>query len=175
MCRFITAAVSAQADLAALQAIAQRYGRRLLPTSNPNIERQLGPGLRYCLTTPAHCDCDTPLGWRLRERAKDPTEAVQRMRRKGWSDAKIERALAQQRSAREAHAPSPDSCAPWLAFIRDLLGQPRSTRFALLMRWYNGRSDEDLVLADRQNVPLASLDLQLLDRMREGVLYEFHR
>ncbi|NUO75973.1 MAG: hypothetical protein HOQ32_08160 [Lysobacter sp.] len=175
MCRFITAAVSAEADLAALQAIAQRHGRRLLPTSNPSIERQLGPGLRYCLTTPAHCDCDTPLGGRLRDRVKDPAEAVQRMRRKGWSEAKIERALAQQRSARETHAPAQDSCAPWLEFIRDMLSQPRSTRFGLLMCWYSGQLDDDVVLADRHSVPLASLDLQLLDSMREGVLYEFRR
>lgn len=175
MCRFITALVHADADLAALQAIAQRHGRRLLPTSNPSIERECGPGLRYCLTTPEHCDCDTPLGARLRERTKDPVEAAQRMRRKGWSEAKIERALAQRQSAREAHAPSQDPCAPWLALIRDVLTQTRSTRFGLLMHWYGGPLEDDIVLSDRQSLPLAELNTQLLGQLRDDVLYEFRR
>lgn len=173
MCRFVTATLPVDADHAALEAIAQRHGRRLMPISNPSIDRQIGPELRHYLTTPGHCDCDVPLGRRPHERAKDPDEAAQRLRRKGWSAAKIERALAQQQDRRAQRVV--ESTAPWLAFIRDMLTQTKNTRLGLLLHYYSGALDADIVLSARESVPLPLLSEALLEGLRQDVLYEFRR
>lgn len=173
MCRFVTATLPADADHAALAAIAQRHGRRLLPISNPSIDRQIGPGLRHYLTTPGHCDCDVLIGRRLRERAKDTDAAIQRLRRKGWSEAKIERALAQQQGKRAQRVV--ESTAPWLAFTRDMLSQTKNTQMGLLMHHYSGALDADIVLSARESLPLPMLSEELLEGLCEDVLYEFRR
>lgn len=176
MCRFVTATVPAEADFAALEAIAQRHGRRLQPMSNPSIERQIGPGLRYCLTTPGHCDCEEPLGRRRRARVADPAEAAQRLRRKGWSEAKIERALAQRQAARESGAGSKSRpSAPWRAFVVDMLSAAGAARFGLLLHYYHAGLDADIALAGCESLPLSALTIELLEDLREDVLYEFRR
>lgn len=163
----------ADADHAALAAIAQRHGRRLLPISNPSIDLQIRPGLRHYLTTPGHCDCDVLIGRRLRERAKDTDAAIQRLRRKGWSEAKIERALAQQQDKRAQRVV--ESTAPWLAFTRDMLSQTKNTQMGLLMHHYSGALDADIVLSARESLPLPMLSEELLEGLCEDVLYEFRR
>lgn len=79
------------------------------------------------------------------------------------------------RSAQGAHAPSQDRRAPWLALIRDLPTQTRNTRFGLLMHWCSGPLEGDIVLSDRQSLPLVELNTQRLDPLRDDAPYEFRR
>lgn len=176
MCRFITATLPATADAAALDAIARRHGRQLQPMSNESIERQIGLDFRYFLTTLGHCDCDTPLGRlapeRLRHQA-DPAEATRRLRRKGWSEAKIARAQAQQQAKREADGTVRGALASWIAFIGEALAYDSRVRIGLLLHDYHGALHADIALQGRQTVSVQALTGDWLERMREEVLYEF--
>ncbi|KRC35054.1 MULTISPECIES: hypothetical protein [unclassified Lysobacter] len=183
MCRFITATLPIAADIAALDAIARRHGRQLQPMANASIERQIGPGFRYFLTTLGHCDCGTPLGRRAPERSRrepDPAEAAQRLRRKGWSEAKIERAQAQQQAKRGAvdevdAVAAREALAVWVAFLGEVLAYGSNARIGLLLHDYDGALSADIALLDREAVPRQALSVDLLERMREDVLYEFRR
>lgn len=178
MCRFITATLPIAADVAALDAIARRHGRQFMPMANASIGRQIGPDLRYFLTTLGHCDCDTPLGrlapQRLRHQA-DPAEVAQRMRRKGWSEAKIARAQAQQQAKCESDGTARAALAAWVALIGEVLAYDGHTRIGLLLHDYHGALDADIALQGRESVSTQALTGDWLERMREDVLYEFRR
>lgn len=96
MCRYITAVLPGSADHGGLHTLARTFGRQLKPLSNAGIVAQLEPDEHCFLTTPGHCDCGTPLGALLqRERhAPDWTAQEERLLKKGWTQARVKRALA---------------------------------------------------------------------------------
>ena len=98
MCHFITL-IAPTDDVAAVRAMMERHGRAAEPIDNPSIRKVLRQGERQYLTTPGHCDCGTVLAPR-----KGSAEAFEeklakeaaRLKRKGWSQAKIARAVDQR-------------------------------------------------------------------------------
>ncbi|RDZ27254.1 hypothetical protein [Lysobacter silvisoli] len=181
MCHFITATLPASADAAALDAIARRHGRQLQPLHSPGVQAQLGADLRYYLTTPGHCDCGTALGARVRRAApRDEAEEARRLRRKGWSEGKIERALAQRRQQRENDDAAQGSVAgqeleTWRAFIAEALSMRNVSSFGLLVHHYHGAIDAEFALQGRETLTLDQATPQRLGELREDVLYLFRR
>src|SRR5688572_15732863 len=98
MCHFITAVIPPEVapDAAAALFAAHRLGFVVL--QNPNVAAQLSDGERHILTTRGHCDCGTVLGSH-REAANHERE-LEKLRKKGWGEAKIERWVEQKRAAR---------------------------------------------------------------------------
>lgn len=180
MCHYITAVLPGSADHAALDALARRHGRQFLPLSNPGIEAQVQPGERYFLTTVGHCDCGTPLG-ALSNGSKRPPDRQaqeQRLLKKGWSKAKIDRALAQKqedlRASKEAASETNlKAVSSWLDFIGAVLGSGKTTHLGLLLHFYSGSIESRIELAGRETVRSGDLDGEFLGRMKEDVLYVF--
>jgi hypothetical protein len=178
MCHYITAALPASTDIAALTAIADRHGRGLRALSNPSIQQQLKAGENYFLTTTGHCDCGTPLGAHAATAADDTHAQIRKLRLKGWSETKIAR-WNEQRGEHQAQKTAADriaaeaGIAEWQAFLAAALARNDTPYICLLLHMYDGALDRDMELSARQTVKLREADTVFLGAMSEDVLYEF--
>lgn len=126
MCHFIKLVLPSTADVPALREIVKRHGRILEPISEPRVDRELSPGDQAYLTT-GRCDCGTRLANRKSKRREhDEDRELARLRREGWSEAKIQRWREQRGEAvarrTEARARSREQeVEDWRALVSDLL------------------------------------------------------
>lgn len=147
MCQFITL-VAETSDIDRLGLVTGRHGRRPLLVDNPTVRALLHQGEhQYLLRHQRGCDCGTVLGHA--NAAEEAAEARRvkestRMRRLGWSDSKIVRALAGQADAerrRRSHAI--DSLALWEGLLAGLGRELGLRRAALLVHDYRYSVDTD--------------------------------
>jgi hypothetical protein len=153
MCLFITLIVPS-GDAAAVRAVMERHGRAACPIHNPSVCGVMHIGEHQYLTTRGHCDCATVLARpndaaeRLEEKlAKEAT----RMRRKGWSEAKVARAIEDRRGADgRPKARFTDSLDFWSAVLHDL-GEELSLPYAgLFLGSYSGGVATELMEVTRR-------------------------
>jgi hypothetical protein len=181
MCFFILAVLPEDADADAVKAIFSAHGRRCVEAGglSDGLRAGLAPGERFFHTTPAHCDCGTPLGEAALP-GRDPAQVAEataaRLRRKGWSEAKIARALAQQveadaRPPRPSRDLAPTSLADWVALIDAVLVSNATPSLGLL--W--GELEDVLDATDRPRIRRAALDQDALAHMRRAVIHDFTR
>lgn len=174
MCYFITAVLPGGARLPEAQAVAERFGRRLEPVHNSGVQRQLRAGEQYCVTTVGHCDCGTALGSLARARHEKAHAAESKARKlaaRGWSAAKIERALGDGRRAAGERRAS-EEIASWQNLIAALHAAGVSYLGILVHFHQRGLGDEPIDLRGRVTVE-ASGTLDALTSMAEDTLYEF--
>lgn len=159
MCHFITL-IAPTEDAAAVRATMERHGRAADPIDNRSVREVLREGERQYLTTRGHCDCGTVLAPR-----HDTPEAFEeklakeaaRMRRKGWSDAKIARALENGRKAdARPSGGGSDSLELWNAVLRELSEELKLPHAGLLVRFYSGDVATENFTASRREAPKAA-------------------
>ena len=178
MCHYITATVPENADLHSLQLVARRHGQRLDPVENPHVEKQLPRGSRYVATTSGICDCGTALGYqRSIDNSDDLKQKASKFRKRGWSEDRVQRWIAEQQAkAPQIDASELSNAEKWVAFIRDALLQPAVAEFGLLLHWYKGSpGTERINLRASETVMLADLSPELLLNIEEDLLYRFRR
>ena len=182
MCTFITAVLPAEADRAAVAARLRAHRRGCIAHVNVSLQAQLKSGETACLTHHAHCDCGTPLGAALHARRSPEDKAAaaaERMRRKGWSEAKIARALSQQDEAvvrntlavLNRNDADTLGAAEWLACLRDLLDSGATAWIGLIHRDDDGALDASFALRGREHHTLSALDADALRHMRADTLH----
>jgi hypothetical protein len=156
MCHFITLIAPSEDD-AGVRAVMERHGRVASPIDNASIHAVLKDGERQYLTTRGHCDCGTVLAPR-----HDTPDAFEeklandaaRMKRKGWSEAKITRAIKDQRKAdARPDGGGSDSIELWHAVLRDLGEELKLPYVGLLVRFYSGAVAAEAFSASRRDVP----------------------
>lgn len=141
----------------------------------------LAPGECAFHTTPGHCDCGTPLGRSTWRSGRDTSgDAAARLRRKGWSEAKIARAIAQRAEAdarppRPSGEPAPTSLAEWVALIDVVMASGATSSLGLYWENTPGADDESVSSTPRTRIPRSSLDEAVLAGMAEGVIHDFVR
>lgn len=179
MCHYITL-IAPTEDKAALHGVLEWYGRRAIPYSNPSIAKLLLPDEHQYLTYVHGCDCGTVLGWPKadREAAADDSLAHEeaKLRRKGWSEAKVRRALEDKRRVQARPPREPlDSYELWEKILTGIFAQLKLPRLGLLVHSYHGALDDETILAVRREVPKESSFLSALEDMSEDVLTVFAR
>jgi hypothetical protein len=183
MCHFITCTLPAGADVAVAASIAAGYGRAWQPLDNPSVRASLDADETQFLTTRGHCDCGTPLGAARRGGARSLEALVDerhlaRLRKRGWSAAKIERwtgdrrkAEAKRRRARESDDDA-TSLESWARLLRDLAGSPGVGSVGLLLHAYAGDlADETVAIRRVETIRAAELEPGVLANVEEDVLY----
>jgi hypothetical protein len=182
VCRFVTATLPQSAPHAALDALARRWSRQFLRLHSPELSTQLPADCDYFRTTLGHCDCDAPLGETHRglTRATDWSQEAAKLRRKGWTEAKLARAL-EQSGARESlktlqyASDTQQRLQRWTQFVLGTLDSGLTPELGLLLHEYSGLLTEAFAIKRRQAVRVdASLPEQLLG-MEADVLYIFRR
>jgi hypothetical protein len=172
MCHFIKLVLPAQPDVSALRDIVKRHGRALEPISEARVDRELPTGDQAFLTTTGHCDCGTRLAnRRLKRREHDQDREVARLRREGWSEAKIQRWREQRgeavaRRARAKAKSKEQEVEDWRALVSDLL-DAKVDHVGLLVHWVTDDIRRGPVL------PRANLNAETMSNLDENVLYTF--
>jgi hypothetical protein len=92
---------------------------------------------------------------------------VEAFRRKGWSEAKIERWRGERtRSRKPEHAQdSTLDLMTWLGFLRQVAAEGRTSYLGLMVRW-----SSDAIGAEIDH-PISDVDEVFLDSMKRDVLY----
>jgi len=155
MCHFVTL-IAPTDDADAVRAIMDRHGRAADLIDNPSIRKVLRMGERQYVTTRGHCDCGTVLAPRHDTpetfEEKLAKEAA-RMKRKGWSEAKITRAIEDRRKAdARPGGGGSDSLELWNAALRDLRDELKLPYAGLFVRFYSGAIATEVFTASRREV-----------------------
>ena len=184
MCPFVTAVIGGGADLSRLNAIAHKHHRWFTPLVNDSVEPHLRKDESYVSTLArrAMCDCGTGLGWLPSELARAPKPVggdaeIAKLRRKGWSEAKISRWLESRTHDRRTwNPPSPEQLASdtqndsWLALAEEVLAERGVSSFGLMVHWYRSGLENRIPFKGREEVALSRAALASMEDCR---LYVF--
>jgi len=155
MCHFVTL-IAPTADADAVRAVMERHGRAATPIDNPSIRKVLADSERQYLTTRGHCDCGTVLAPRHdtpKAFEEKLAKEAARMKRKGWSDAKIARAIEDRRKAdAKPSGGGSDSIELWNAALHDLREELKLPYAGLFLRFYSGAIATEAFNASRRDV-----------------------
>jgi hypothetical protein len=176
MCYFITL-IAPTDNVVLVRSVMARHGRLAEPIDNPSVRKILKNGERQYFTTPGQCDCGTVLAARVDTSVSiDETRAKQaaQMRRKGWSEAKIARALDGQRQAHiRPHGGGSDSLELWNKVLSDLSRELKLPTAGLLVRFYTGAPTTEAFSASRREIPKSTAWHDELASMKDDELTIF--
>lgn len=171
MCLFLTLVLPADARPDALRPLLASHRLRL----DPARDRELVPALvagEQAFTTGGYCDCGTALALRRSRRAIGPGE-VARLRRSGWSEAKVKRWIEQrkgdvERKERKRDAEGRSEITFWQGLLGELLDS------GLAQVGFLVHMADDAVQRGPL-VPRAELAAATAHGLPENVLYLFSR
>jgi hypothetical protein len=172
----ISVFVPRTADLDALEAWARECG--------VHRQRLAGPGPApdiVVLGTAGMCDCGAAIGAgpSPRDHRAHADRIGREGRARGWSEAKVARAIEQSTRARRRQEERKEAGAlagaeEWVAFFQ---GAPARGRIRSIGVFYrhdgNWLSAKDLQEARRERIALGALEPTALAHLEEGVIYEF--
>lgn len=179
MCHFITMVAPRGVDEEALKAILRRYQRGFMPIQNRFVQRYLKSGELYFLPSPKYCDCGTSLG-SARDDGMPESEQIARheqeiakLRRKGWSNTKIERWERDQAKASERRRPTMCEDGPdeWPSLLEAALEELRLPYIGILLHMYSGGFDTAPKDIERRRLRFDEDLSRRLYEMKEDVLY----
>lgn len=182
MCTFITL-IAATDDLDRMNAILatwdrRGYSRRAERIATLGLRACLAPDEREYLLTRLPCDCGTYLGSAVRRSDNSEEEHavdIARYRRKGWSEARIARAMADKGrvAARHAHNPTNDDGTYWIDLLTALAEGLGLQKIGLIHHFYTKSPGAEPDMATRREAGNLSEADQVLPFMEDGVIYGF--
>ena len=176
MCTMISVFVPRTADVEALEAWSRECGVERQRVAGPGPGRDI-----IVLGTAGMCDCGAAIG--AGPSPRDPQAHAERITRegraRGWSEAKIARAIEQSTRARRRREERKEAVTlagveEWVTFFQGAPARARIRSIGVFYR-HDGRSlsAKDLEEARREQTALASLEPPALAHLEEGVMYEF--
>jgi DNA-binding transcriptional MerR regulator len=182
MCIVIMVLLPDSARVDEIRTIFRHHGRPLDAEDNAYLTRQLHPTVRFYKSRGGYCDCDTGLGkgrWNAVSPAPDEQRKIERLRRKGWSENKIARALEQhaQADARDSthqkrHVQEArDDVAHWQALLTDVLQSHATPYIGLLLHMHG---DDRFTLTGLTHYGPEGLTPETLLDIEEDIVYVFH-
>jgi hypothetical protein len=174
MCYYVALVVRGS-DPASIDRVLRSHGRQAKPINNPSIRRALIPGEAQFLTTVGHCDCGTALAPTVIDRAGKRAEQAAKLVKKGWSQAKIDRWLsdrekADDRAEERRHANTPDSVGLWSRIIADVLATPGVQQAGLLVHFYSGDVENEVIEPIRESVAVRDFEARLANIREDQLL-----
>ncbi|HLY57674.1 MAG TPA: hypothetical protein VKS60_19070 [Stellaceae bacterium] len=140
MCYFVTIGVGAATEVI----LTRSSGLTIRPAVNPCLTRLFPPGDRLYWVTHGWCACDIVYG--ERRHGEDPEADRAKFRARGWSEAKVARAVAAKHRERP-HVPRDQREATPRDSLMDLLAAlsvcPGGVR--IFAHMYKGAQDEERV------------------------------
>ena len=188
MCWFEYLAVPSGADLDVLAKTLGGEHRQLRAEEGPAIRRWLAAEWQLFEFTRGHCACGSCLGERViydRPTADDDHDRIdreaERHRKRGWSEARVARWLAEKRAAAERPAVSESEreqqeLDDWMRLIPALLAVEGMACFGLLIHFFDDRQHWRHVQPEPSaRVRLASLTETMLLNMAPERLFIVRR
>lgn len=185
MCRFITAVIPQNSDLASIGALLHQYGMSLKEIDNPCLASQVAPD-RYLRATRAVCDCDSFLGVDAEQHEESVShhhyvKDIEKFRKLGWSQNKIERWVSEKEAClnrnQENNRKHRDAeLAQWRAFIEAFLSEKTNERLGLIIHEYQTSLELEKFQISRIDKVLVSENIEdTLSHMKRDVIYMFWR
>jgi hypothetical protein len=179
MCTFITSWVYGSIDRIKLKAILRENGFDLDEYPDSPLKQKVGASI-YFRPTKTQCDCGTVFG---RQNQKGSSEApievqVQRLKRKGWGEAKIRKWLeelerAKKKTAREKPRNDTATSQEWLKLFNQILRNHGIKSFGLLFHHYHGNQTvEDFEIGEKVVLNLKDLTEEELGALISEIPYE---
>lgn len=170
MCHYITAIMSADGNESAVRKAAESFHLRWKPLENQFVARQLRDGERYYLTANVGCNCGTLFGADATsvdgggvDQVADKSEGIrQKGLKKGWTSAKIERAIEQKRLGqkhRRAFGPDRSDLGQLKKFVTEVLSNRLASYVGLFLHYYEGPLESaEIALCERRWIRLGEFD-----------------
>ena len=188
MCHFITAVIDKKTNLDQLNQLGQDYGIAFNICDNDYVKDQLRPTEQYVAKKVKYCDCGTSLGMLARAQSPDglrvEIQELERLRRKGWSESKIQRWVAdREKSIEKARSQfdslangKPSSADGWLRYFHGIFSDGSIRHMGLLLHWYRrGPETERIKIKKREVIRMGDLSSQILLSIDEDVIYDITR
>ena len=180
MCHFIFAALPEKSDIEYISEIFIRHGRKF-ELSERNIDGPSIPdNLNLFDTCKESCDCGTPIGSRTntRERKSPDTHEINQLKRKGWSQTKINRWIESKENSliekgRKRISDEQETAGYidyWVTLIREVVSSKKCNRLGLMLFWAPKAHNH---LKKKVTITLSELSPNTLREMEENVLYDF--
>lgn len=177
MCDFITLIVPTDDTKALIKAL-RRHGRKATPIDNPSVRAVLKSNEFQYLTAKGHCDCGTVLGYgnEIPDNKEDRLKKkFKRLKRKGWTETKIRRAIDDQKKVRAKQDNSgPDSFEFWSNLLRDVKQDLKLPYVGLFVSFYSGAVATENIETSRLNVPKNTEMLSALENMKSDEVTMFY-
>ena len=174
MCTFITSVAPIAPGRKDFRSVVDNYGLLFEPIENVHVTAQLRTNESYFHVTKLPCDCGTTL---LSHPPSLDSPQVEKLRRQGWSETKIQRWLRSKSDhANRGDPPTGElTQQQWAAFLDDTLALPDFPYIGLLTHFYRvGTEHDEFDIKERVPV-LPSLVVEGMGRWRDDVVYEFNR
>ena len=177
-------------DESAVRRLAKASLLKWEPLDNPGVIKQLRRGERYFLTTRGMCDCGTEIGVSVRTagtlppRDADLSREVKKLKKKGWTDAKVDRWIEQTKadvarkhteSEARLRGPHPE-VDRWIQFVSLVLAGNHADWIGILVHWYGGNvATEAIAAGNRRWVTLDNFTEDYLLNAEEDTLHTIAR
>lgn len=174
MCRFNAVLVPSDVPLDELGRVAVRHGLGWKPLPHPPVQDGDVVDGTLVLTTASSCDCGSLLGATARPSRKGPNRKAERLRRKGWSEAKVRAWLETQ--AEPSRGSDAAELETWRTFIEAALAQGGVWSLGVVLRVFSGHVEEEEVeLKGSESAQLAHVTPDWLGGLKDDVLYWVER
>jgi hypothetical protein len=176
MCTFIIAIVPGDTAMPRLRELCATQGFDCEPIKNKSLNAVIPEGCQF-RPVGGCCNCDTALGWASNQNSESPdleTE-ISKLKRKGWSEAKISRwRKDKERTPLHKKEYADRYLNRWDKFISEVLTTQSAKEFALVLHFFNGRIDtEHIPIKRAEQVSLNGLSVDKLAHLEWDVLYKF--
>ena len=184
MCHYITGSISGKVTVQEINSVGQEFGLKFEPCLNEFVQNQLKSEESYIWKYCKPCDCGTLLG-SLSEKNTKRAEGVneleiEKLKRKGWSEAKIQRFLNDKNKKVEQNVIdlerqkmyAENGIQMWIDFYKKLFETTAIKTFGLLLHWYKGNVvSERINLNGRILIDKSELTAKNLLEIEEDKLY----
>lgn len=183
MCTFLSVTLPVSANVEACRALFESKGMVLAPVEAGQQPSGVAAAENYYFTCGGVCDCNTDIASdHLRNPhliSSEPEEAIVRdLRKKNWSDAKIERRLealrrTQAKKERASQAKSdhwPGDAQTWMKLFEEAIEQKMTRHIGLTANFYSGSIYEPDFALMRSEVALRTVTTAMLRELKPATL-----
>lgn len=176
MCTFITAIVPTETALPQLRELCDKYGFDVAPMDNLSLRTVVPDGYQF-LPMRGPCNCDTALGYSSSSmyQMHNLQQESSKLKRKGWSAAKIARWKTDKaRAPQQKKAEKDSELRQWERWIGEVVRSRTAKNISIILHLYDGSIDTDRIsIKSIENINIDGLNAEKLANLDWDILYKF--
>jgi len=175
MCQYITLTLPKDTDLESIKPVFEKFGLTQKVIHNQFVEEQIRKKDYYISSTSNMCDCGSVIASNSKQLSTDQRykSDIQRMKKKGWSDTKINRWIEQKQNGVHDKELLEDNNR-WTSFIQEITNEKQVVRVGILIHWYSlGLEEEKIEIKEIQNIKVDAITEDTLEKLDYDKMYYF--
>lgn len=182
MCFFLTGYLKSDSDVKAVRKIAIDHNLAWTPIKNDSIMEQLESGATQYLTNKEICGCYlSPTGhwWVTNTKDSDLEKKVKKLRKKGWSESKINKWVEEKEKdisrKFDSLVTSGLDGKNWLSFLSEVFESGSASSVGVLFHFYGDLEKETIDLISETSHSIGEIDEWFLQNLKMDHFYWFTR